>query len=47
MVGGKAKILKERRCIKCGGLLFKEKNNPSVQIKCRKCKYVNNININS
>lgn len=37
------------RCVKCNALLFKKMgkiSNVHIEIKCRKCGYVNNIIIN-
>lgn len=32
------------RCVKCNALLFKKTGNINkIEIKCRKCGYVNNI----
>ncbi len=36
--------LSEVRCRKCGALLFKCNYTPTLEIKCRKCKYINKIN---
>lgn len=42
--------IKETRCVKCNGLLFKISQgiaSGTVEIKCQKCKYINKVKFHS